>query len=295
MGSALIHLAIKRPLFQLPAYPGRDHPLGFGSPKQLQDFQLEVLALCHPPLRSHRNIVKLLAWGLDYDPRLGDQVVNPISPILMVEHANCSLRELLARARREIPIPILVRRKLCFDVCNAVSVLHNCGIVHGDIKTDNILIFPAEKAERCCLAKLSDFGLSVGEEQANSSRPRSYSGLGTPGWQAPELVHGSSVVKVEDLPKCDLYSLGLVLWSVISGDGGCPLVAGGDRGQDTIKLASSFVNASDLEGPVKESIGEVLEQLLQSDPQKRESSLGDICERLRVAPDISPTSATEKW
>jgi len=291
-GSDPIDLAIKRTIFKLPAYSGQEHTLGFGSPQQLHDFQLEVMALCRPLLRSHRNIVKLLAWGLDYDPKPSGQFVSPISPILIVEYANCSMRQLLAR---DVPVPVLVRQKLCFDVCNAVSALHQCGIVHGDIKTDNILIFPAEKAERHCVAKLSDFGLSVAEEQVKSSHPRSYRGLGTEGWQAPELTRVGNVVSVEDLPKCDLYSLGLVIWSVILGDGGCPLKGSADRKKQALNVASSFVHASGLPGLTRESLRAILEQLLQEEPCKRVSSLKGICERLQVASDVCPTSVADEW
>lgn len=81
-------------------------------------------------------------------------------PFIVVEFASLgSLREyLIQRKSVESPnrlrdVEILVR-----DVACALSALHTCGIVHGDIKLDNVLMFPSWDRPAKALAKLTDFG-----------------------------------------------------------------------------------------------------------------------------------------
>jgi len=276
-----IDVAVKRTLFTLPVSDQNldrtKLPLGFGSPDQLHNFRLEVLALCHNPLRNHRNIIKILGWGLDFDPQPNGTCMNPISPILIVERANCTLRDLVVGTRKK-GLPIAIRRKLCLDVCNAVSVLHDSAIIHGDIKTDNVLVFPAERNELGCVAKISDFGLSIQEEEAKGGSTRCDSDIGTPGWQAPELRRD---IPVNELARCDYFSLGLLVWSVISSDGGCPL-KGGARAEDALVMATLFLQSSELPEYLKTKIKAVVLSLLQIMPQDRDSSLQDVSKNLSL-------------
>ncbi len=103
---------------------------------RLKSARAEVRSLYHYRIRDHPNVVKLIACGYDFTHR------NPIrSPRLMVEQPICSLQDLLATPetyRR----PIFRRTRgtaLCLDVASALDCLRRCGIVHGDLKPDNVL------------------------------------------------------------------------------------------------------------------------------------------------------------
>ncbi|KAF8538964.1 kinase-like domain-containing protein [Trichophaea hybrida] len=276
-----IDVAIKRTLFTIPFSDQNlnrsNLPLGFGSPDQLHNFQLEVLALCHSPLRNHRNIVQILGWGLDFDPQPNGTCMNPISPILIVEHANCTLRDLIVATRKR-GLPVAIRQKLCLDVCNALTAVHDSAIIHGDIKTDNVLVYPAERNELCCVAKISDFGLSIQEEEAKGDSTRCDSDIGTPGWQAPELRRE---IPVSELIRCDYFSFGLLVWSVISSDGECPL-KGGVRAEAALSMATLFLQSSELPESLKTKIQAVMLSLLQNMPQDRDSSLKDVSTNLSL-------------
>ncbi|PUU75249.1 kinase-like domain-containing protein, partial [Tuber borchii] len=95
-------------------------------------------------------------------------------------------------------------QKLGLDIAQGLSALHDAGIIHGDIKTDNMLVYPAE-APFFCIAKLSDIGFSVLDMEKN----KKIYNIGTPGWQAPEL--GDIGVSTNMLTKCDYFSLGLLI------------------------------------------------------------------------------------
>ena len=57
-------VAIKRPKFLLDANHRLDLSDSGSSSRQVRSMMLEITALCHPQLRGHPNLVKLLAWGL---------------------------------------------------------------------------------------------------------------------------------------------------------------------------------------------------------------------------------------
>ena len=201
------YVALKRPKFRASeAASGlvRLSTRGFEqtvSRSQLHQAYLEVLVLCHAPLRRHKNIVKLLAWG--YDCPAND--VRMFSPVLLVECALCTLEELSMRAE----IPWAIKQHLCAGTANGVAALHECSIVHGDIKPANVLVFASHTAPYSCLAKVSDFGLCIHETGISTETPR-----GTLGWSSPELQEHVEV-KRDELPKCDIWSLGLTIWSVM--------------------------------------------------------------------------------
>jgi transcriptional regulator with GAF, ATPase, and Fis domain len=96
--------------------------------------------------------------------------------------------------------PVLVQ------VCRALSYLHGRGVVHGDLKPENVLVEPGPNA------KLVDFGLSTG------GGARALEGIsGTPRYLAPEVLAGEAPT-----PASDLYSLGTMMEELLPH--GSPLV-----------------------------------------------------------------------
>lgn len=83
----------------------------------------------------------------------------------------------------------------------AVSILHTAGIVHGDIKPQNVLV---ENGGRLVL---TDFGLSHLASQAKESTRAP----GTPGYTAPELYTG-----VSSSPSSDSYALGVIICQLLT-------------------------------------------------------------------------------
>ncbi|TFK28486.1 kinase-like protein [Coprinopsis marcescibilis] len=103
---------------------------------------------------------------------------------------------------------------LMTDVLRGIEYLHSEGIVHSDLKGDNILITPSSRA---CLA---DFGLS----RIIDSKALSYAFTcsttqqgGTPRWQAPELLDPESESHIEASKESDMYSFGGICYEVLTG------------------------------------------------------------------------------
>lgn len=107
------------------------------------------------------------------------------------------------------------------DVAKALSEAHRLGIVHRDIKPDNILLSrddaptsdtdePGESGYR---GRLTDFGLARHQDQSESmSVTQTGTVLGTPLYMAPEQWKGSTVD-----PRADVYSLGVTLYYMLAG------------------------------------------------------------------------------
>eukprot|EP00475_Leptophrys_vorax_P022321 TRINITY_DN3039_c0_g1_i14.p1 TRINITY_DN3039_c0_g1~~TRINITY_DN3039_c0_g1_i14.p1 ORF type:complete len:254 (-),score=60.37 TRINITY_DN3039_c0_g1_i14:99-860(-) len=96
------------------------------------------------------------------------------------------------------------------EICRGLAGLHRLGIVHGDLKPDNILLSCDN------VAKLSDFGLSYNIESKVSSQVEKG---GTAGYQAPELTLSKDERALIDPRLKDVYALGGVLLFLFSGEG----------------------------------------------------------------------------
>jgi serine/threonine protein kinase len=142
---------------------------------------------------SHPNIVGVLDYG-EHDG----------SPYLVMEYlSGGTLKELLGE-----PMPWQEAIKLILPIAQALDYVHGNNIINRDVKPSNVLM--TLKGE----PKLSDFGLVkvFGDESKDATNlTSSGSGLGTPDYMAPEQWTG------EPTAQSDLYSLGVVLYEMITG------------------------------------------------------------------------------
>lgn len=101
------------------------------------------------------------------------------------------------------------------QLADALGAAHLAGIVHRDFKSANVMLTPAESGERAVIA---DFGLALAthddkDEAAGSEGDAAASEIaGTPAYMAPEQVIGKRAG-----PAADLYSLGVVLYEMVTG------------------------------------------------------------------------------
>ncbi|KAK2735763.1 hypothetical protein FQN57_001143 [Myotisia sp. PD_48] len=162
---------------------------------------LELRVLTHPPLKNHPNIIKMLHLMWEPDPDLLDHAW----PTIVLEHAENGT---LADFQEDYPnLPFWVKKKLCLDVGNGLLALHASGIVHGDLKSENILICNTDSA-RGVVAKLADFGCAVTDlDPSDTLKLPAF----TLPWNAPE----SHDRLPRDLLKyTDVYSYGLLVWRI---------------------------------------------------------------------------------
>jgi hypothetical protein len=109
---------------------------------------------------------------------------------------------------REGPLPPDRAIRYVLGACDALSEVHAAGIVHRDVKPDNL--FLARESGDIETMKLLDFGIS---KNLHGSRGfETYEGLGSPLYMAPEqLAHAAQVDA-----RADIWSLGVVLYELLS-------------------------------------------------------------------------------
>ncbi|KAF2469939.1 uncharacterized protein BDR25DRAFT_343230 [Lindgomyces ingoldianus] len=203
---------------QLPLAVVIKHPLhkpnGATHNLNWNDILLEIQALLHPPIAACRNVVDLLAIGWEAE------TAEHIQPMLVMPYATFGTLD--AYIRNHDPT-VSSKIAMSFDVASALDVLHKCGIVHGDLKSENVLVFFEDQRP---IAKLSDFGCSV-------INPQSFRKIaaGTPPWNCPEW---RDVIAKENLPQTDVYSFGLLFWRVLS------------KGPNPFRSLESFSEGSEL-------------------------------------------------
>jgi len=172
----------------------------------LQPLTTEMRILQHPPLRDHKNVVKLI--GVAFEPRLDFE--NRCWPMLVLEYAHCgNLQDFFSLPHRWVEFDQWeLKQNLGLDVLLGLSALHRFGVAHGDLKPGNVLV--AVDNNKGFVAKISDFGFSIIE--MDHVFPAPLPGF-TPHWAAPEAGAGSFDWGAMCL--MDLYSFGLVFAYII--------------------------------------------------------------------------------
>jgi serine/threonine protein kinase len=194
-----------------------------------------------------------------------------------------SLRVHLMRAGA---MPIAVAVSILRDVARALEFAHAKGVVHRDIKPDNILLAGNT-------ATVSDFGIAkalLASHAVTVSAPRTDLGIviGTPLYMAPEQAAADAGLD----HRVDLYALGCVAYEMIAGE---PPFAGS---------AASLIRAHIVDMPppivtkradVPEALAALVERCLQKDPHARPASAGEILEVLdNLVSAHSPGATVEK-
>jgi eukaryotic-like serine/threonine-protein kinase len=165
---------------------------------------------------------------------------------------------------------------LGLDVCAAVAAVHGAGLLHRDIKAQNVM---REAGGRVVLM---DFG--TGEDLAGSSRL-----VGTPLYLAPEIFAGQRASV-----QSDLYSVGVTLFYLVTGT--FPVVAATMEQLQRAHANRLRQPLRDLRPDVPEGFVRVVERALDSDPGRRYRTIGELEQGLRESldrPAAVPVQAIE--
>ncbi|WP_155373176.1 Stk1 family PASTA domain-containing Ser/Thr kinase [Catellatospora vulcania] len=142
-----------------------------------------------------------------------DQGTHAGLPYLVMEYVRGrTLRDILAERRRLTPVEALAVME---QVLAALAAAHRAGLVHRDVKPENVLVAEAPTGGSHNLidavAKVADFGLARAVE-ASADDPSGGQLMATVAYVAPELVTDGHAD-----PRSDVYSAGIVLFEVLTG------------------------------------------------------------------------------
>lgn len=170
---------------------------------------------------NHPNIVQIFDWGVEEN-----------EPYFVMEYVEgTTLSSVLAKNKR---VNISDALYIGSQVSAALHEAHENNLVHRDIKPGNIMITPGGKI------KVTDFGI-VSIQDEDSDITKSGTILGTANYISPEQAQGLPVSK-----QSDLYSLGVVLYELISGktpfDGDTPISIATKHLTEKPKPISELIN-----------------------------------------------------
>jgi serine/threonine protein kinase len=114
------------------------------------------------------------------------------------------LREII---NEEETLPVERAISITLSICEALEYIHNRGVVHRDLKPENVIVYAGENI------KLLDFGIARETRVSFWRRWKRSDTAGTPAYASPEQIRG----KVGDA-RSDLYSLGLMLFEMLTGE-----------------------------------------------------------------------------
>lgn len=163
-------------------------------------FRLEAMSASK---MSHPSIVRVFDAGDEENGPAGESPPGSTTPYIVMEHVEGHLLSTLMRQGKLEERHIL---KVADGVLTALEVSHRAGIVHRDIKPGNIMI--SEDGT----VKVMDFGIARAVSDATGNLEQTTSILGTALYISPEQAKGE-----EPDTRTDLYSLGVVMYELLSG------------------------------------------------------------------------------
>jgi serine/threonine protein kinase len=232
------------------------------NPVLLQRFEREFLAA---RVLDHPNVVK----AIEYCGVLPH-------PFLVMEYVDGE--SLGQRMERLGAYPEAEAVRIISQVCEGLQRAHKQGLVHRDVKPDNILV------TRDGVAKLTDMGL-VKDVETDLNLTKTGRGLGTPHYMAPEQFRNAKTVDVRG----DIYSLGATLYAMVTGlipfENASPLDCW------MKKIRNEFPSPRDLNRALSERVDWAIRRAMSAEPDRRPASCREFLEDLTGQTRAAPAGA----
>ncbi len=122
--------------------------------------------------------------------------------------------DLEARIERDGPLGPAEAALVVDQLCHAVAAAHDVGVVHRDLKPNNVFLATTKRAgaARGVTVKVLDFGIAKLVAEQATKGGQTFGMIGTPLWMAPEQAERGPVS-----PAADVWALGLILYYVLTG------------------------------------------------------------------------------
>jgi serine/threonine protein kinase len=185
------------------------------------------------------------------------------------------------RLHREPLLPLAEVLRIGQEIAEALGAAHEHGLIHRDIKPANIwLEAPRNRV------KLLDFGLARATSR-DAGLTQQGAIVGTPAYMAPEQAMGDTADG-----RCDLFSLGVVLYRLCSGQ----LPFQGKNALSTLVAVAMKepLPPTRINSEVPRALSDLVLQLLEKDPEHRPASAGEVVAELQdLEKSLDGTSVTD--
>ena len=205
-------------------------------------------------LGSHSHIVTVFDLGEEQD-----------QPYMVTELMGGGDVEGLVENAPEHRLPLEQAIKIAQETCRGMEFAHSRGIVHRDLKPGNVWL--TEDG----IAKIGDFGLAVALDRSRLTTEGMM--VGTVSYMPPEQAMGGEVT-----PRSDLYSLGAMLYEMVTGRP--PFL-----GDDSVAIIGQHINTPPVaptwhNGQCPRALDALILRLLAKDPSERPDSATDVLSAL---------------
>ena len=190
-----------------------------------------------------------------------------------------SLRERLEQG----PMPIAEVRRILRETAGALATAHKAGLVHRDIKPDNIMLEGDEAR-----VVVMDFGIAKALASGETGLTGTGMIVGTPHYMSPEQAMGSKDIDA----RSDIYSLGVVAYQMLSGR----LPFEGDSAQEVLvqHITGKAAPVDTLRKDVPDDLLDAVERCLKKDAVDRYASAEELLRSLDVATPVQSALLTRK-
>ena len=226
-----------------------------GDPDQLERFNQEARAVAK---LSNPNVVAVIDAGED-----GGR------PYIVFEYVKGET--LKQRIGRIGALDATEALAYAIEIAQALEVAHERGMVHRDVKPQNVLIDSTGRA------KLTDFGISRQlDEEGMTGEGRV---VGTTDYVAPEQAMGKPVD-----PRSDVYSLGIVLFEMLTGD--VPFKAESQVGVAMKHIGEEIPDVQKIRPDVSATTASTLDRAAAKDPGDRYQDVSEMADEMRGALEV---------
>jgi len=186
-----------------------------------------------------------------------------------------SLRQCISRGS----MPVKRAVEIAAQVADGLAAAHAAGIVHRDLKPENIMIGRNGRPKILDFGLAKPFGKAASQDDATSTLALTKEGVtvGTPGYMSPEQVRG-----VPADHRCDLFTLGAVLYEMLAGHRAFEYPT-------SVEALTAILKSDppELSATVPPAVREAVQHCLEKEPENRFQSASDLAFALRHFTGVS--------
>lgn len=164
-------------------------------------------------------------------------------------------------------VPVEQAENYLLQICEALEYIHRVGIIHRDIKPDNLLVVDDKQI------RVGDFGVALLPGDENSPQDIS-NAVGTMDYMAPEVLEG-----VDYNQRSDIYSLGVSFYEMMSG--AHPFAKASLSQQLEVRKDENIKPLSEIEPSIPQYLSEAIQRAMSYDPKERFSSAKEFLQHLK--------------
>jgi tetratricopeptide (TPR) repeat protein/TolB-like protein len=185
-----------------------------------------------------------------------------------------SLRQ---RLLREGKLPVAQVQQIVADLASALHAAGHAGLVHRDVKPENILLDDASGR-----AMLADFGIARALADVDGVKTAQGVAVGTPTYMSPEQAAGDTVD-----PRSDLYALGVVAYELLAGRP--PFRAANGAAVASMHMAEQAAPIESIRKDTPPALAAAIARALEKDPARRWQTGAEFRSAVLGLTPISPT------